>query len=771
MLRIACLVFVFVGLVSGAAHAADVSLQAADWQPFAGTGTLANASDSLPGVGDATVLDVGTAQGTGFGFVQAGYASRSMTGRYVRATLKAAGAFILYVRVRGSDGADYYLSYASFGRPAVAGANHYLDYTLSADFPARYGAYQVYTLDVQGDLARLAPGVNASWIRWVAARGAMRLGRLEVLSSVEYLTSDDDGDLLSGAAEDALGTSPFLFDTDGDGAADGLEAANVCGAPLDPAVPASPDADPEGDGLTTRTELFLGSDCATKASGGLSASYGWEPFFPSGSLPAGAAVTAAADGSLVVTHVQPSAFGVGVVSPPLNGRLRLPAYLNVARNEIRFAAKSAEPFYVYVRVRGSNGQQYYVAYSSGGGAASYGGGYAVLPLGTLGYTFNAAGFTTVSRNLSADLSSLLPGVTVSRILWVAVRGRLSLRDVVFPGGDVAPFATLDAACLTGGATPQLDLTAPDLNWTWNDPHVLKVGDEYWMYASATDAFVFPVRTYRLTSADGISWVRNPATPVLDDAPPGAWDAGGIETPAVVYFQGKYHLFYTSYPFMVGDPRHSALDYRVGHAVSTDGVTFTRVGTAPTVVPSGDDADASNDWYMYLTGEPGPVVFNGELYLYFTTVGIDYGLWASLQVIGLVRSADGVTFSPPELALKPDNTLYPRSLDWVGYSTPGAVVAGGGVHLFVDVANQPGGGNWRQLRLHHASSPDGRGAWVQDAAPLRSAGDFSWAVDEIHSPAAYLAGTQLRLYFAGHELDGSAPDHFGIGMMTCELAAP
>ena len=334
-------------------------------------------------------------------------------------------------------------------------------------------------------------------------------------------------------------------------------------------------------------------------------------------------------------------------------------------------------------------------------------------------------------------------------------------------------AKLIPANFSGGDIPQLDISGPDLNWTWNDPHVLKIGPaEYWMYASATDNFVFPVRLYRLTSTDGINWTRNPSAPILEDAAPGAWDAGGMETPAVVFFKGKYHLFYIGYQYPVNSPGYIANspgDFRIGHAVSDDGITFTRMAANPVVAPSGTtDTDQSNDWYAFIVGEPGPVVYNDEIYLYFTTVGVDAALATSLQVIGLTRSADGDTWSTPQLALKPDQTLYPRTADWVGYSTPQAVVLEGQVHLFVDVAHQPAGGSWLQLRLHHAYSPDGLTQWIQDSTFIRKAGDFAWAVDEIRSPAALLDGTTLRLYFAGHELNGIAPEHFAIGMMSCEL---
>lgn len=328
-------------------------------------------------------------------------------------------------------------------------------------------------------------------------------------------------------------------------------------------------------------------------------------------------------------------------------------------------------------------------------------------------------------------------------------------------------------CFSGGTTPQLDLTGPIANWTWNDPHVVRSGADYWMYASATNYFQFPVRLYRLTSTDAQTWSAGSSTPapILDVGASSTWDAGGVETPAVVQFKGAYHLFYTGYRYPIGDPMHAATDFRIGHATSNDGVTFTRIGTTPVVAPSASDADQTNDWYAFVVGEPAPVVVNGTLYVYFTALGADTEVNASLQVIGVVSTTDGVTWTAPQLALKPDQTQYPRADDWVGYSTPNALALADGVHLFVDVARQPSGGAWKQLRIHHARSVNGTTGWQQDATAIRSAGDFAWAVEEIRSPHALLDGTLLRLYVAGHELDGTQPDHFAIGMLTCDLGVP
>jgi predicted GH43/DUF377 family glycosyl hydrolase len=334
--------------------------------------------------------------------------------------------------------------------------------------------------------------------------------------------------------------------------------------------------------------------------------------------------------------------------------------------------------------------------------------------------------------------------------------------------ESAPGPTLDAskitpACFQGGTAPELQLGSGFAGADWNDPHVLKVGAEYWMFASSNLGFppapASPVQIYRFTSTDAVNWTLNPMTPVLTVAN-GQWDQGGNETPAVVSFGGKYHMFWTGYPD--GWPNLNSFNFRIGHATSMDGTTWTKDATF-LLGPSG----VSGDFNQYIVAEPGPVVFNNMLYLYFTAVGVDTGLSSSLQVVGVMTSADGVNWSsPPVLAFKPDQTVYPRGSNWVGYSTPNAVVIDGKVHVFVDVAND-GSGKWTQVALQHASSADGLTGWTQDTAPIRRLADFTWTAREIRSPAAFLDGTTLRLYFAGDDIGNT--NAWGIGQMTCSLA--
>ncbi|MCA9631368.1 MAG: hypothetical protein KC766_27105 [Myxococcales bacterium] len=303
--------------------------------------------------------------------------------------------------------------------------------------------------------------------------------------------------------------------------------------------------------------------------------------------------------------------------------------------------------------------------------------------------------------------------------------------------------------------------------TWNDPHVLKQSDgSYVMYASASSGFADPiiVSIYRLTSADARSWSLDPQTPVFE--PAGAMES--VETPSVVWFKGKYHLFITTYPDQ-GD----AFGYHLAHAVSDDGIAFS-LENERFVVPTGN----ANDFDGLIVGEPAAVVVGDELYVYFTAVGVDAGTMQSRQVIGLVTSMDGSTFSAPALALTPDPILYPRGDGYIGFSTPFAALIDGHVQLFSDVANDKHDdyydADWLQVALQLSVSVDGRSNFTQYPDPIFERGDFSWTKREIRSVAVLEDTDRVRMWFSGDEIvtrDGAGnlsfqPEVWGIGYAEC-----
>ena len=309
---------------------------------------------------------------------------------------------------------------------------------------------------------------------------------------------------------------------------------------------------------------------------------------------------------------------------------------------------------------------------------------------------------------------------------------------------------------------------------WNDPHVLYTNDQFIMYASSDNAWDGYVKIFRLTSPNGANWTLDPSTPVLTNSA-GQWDSQCVETPAVVYFQGNYHLFYTGYdvPYDysdVGDDGTAGTDdddsaakhFKIGHAVSPDGITFTKVSNV--VESTAPYAAVNSDFDQYIVGEPAPVVFSNKIYLYFTAVGAAAEVGTTWQTIGLV-TYDGSDWDTPRRVLTPDLTLYPRTSgdQYIGYSTPNAVIINNKVHLYCDVAlNDP----WTQVKLHHASSADGETGWTQDPASLYSRDDFTWTAAEIRSPSALVHNDRLYLYFAGHVL--SPAINLGIGLEIIDL---
>jgi hypothetical protein len=304
---------------------------------------------------------------------------------------------------------------------------------------------------------------------------------------------------------------------------------------------------------------------------------------------------------------------------------------------------------------------------------------------------------------------------------------------------------------------------------WNDPSVLEDNGQFVLYftTSVDKPFEPPILPFRAVSADGKSWRLDPDTPLVQAT---GTDFVAIETPSVIKFGGRYHMYFTGI-YKRPDPAPMA----IGHAVSDDGIHWT-VDPHPVLAATG----AASDWNGYLVGEPGAVVFDNQILLYFCATGARKGgKPPQLQTIGLARSTDGKTFGPPEMVLQ-QSELYPASEGYAGYSTPAAFVAGGKVHLVYDVAHFQSGGDpeWEQVALHHAVSSDGGKSFVQDKQPIFTRSDFNWTSGEILGPTVLVHGDEVMLWFGGHvrraDLGpmirrGIAGPEFGIGFATKPLS--
>lgn len=100
------------------------------------------------------------------------------------------------------------------------------------------------------------------------------------------------------------------------------------------------------------------------------------------------------------------------------------------------------------------------------------------------------------------------------------------------------------------------------------PCVLKVGDRWmmWYNGRGDDAFTGAIGI--ATSQDGLRWAKaNNGRLVLDPGGPGTTDETKVDHPAVVHFDGLFHMWYTA------GPRNS--QYRICYATSKDGYRWER----------------------------------------------------------------------------------------------------------------------------------------------------------------------------------------------------
>jgi len=186
----------------------------------------------------------------------------------------------------------------------------------------------------------------------------------------------------------------------------------------------------------------------------------------------------------------------------------------------------------------------------------------------------------------------------------------------------------DGITWTKDAMPAL---APQLSWEQpfceNDactnkvggtlePSVLVEGTTYKMWYAALGA-IGELPSFRIgfaTSSDGITWLRHP-DPVFTAGAPGTWDEVLVSHSHVVADPGGgYHLFYFGSSLADDQACNAAggcllTPGGIGHAFSSDGITWTRDPANPVV----DHDEAFTAWSV---GGPSALIEDGKLELWY-----------------------------------------------------------------------------------------------------------------------------------------------------------
>ena len=299
------------------------------------------------------------------------------------------------------------------------------------------------------------------------------------------------------------------------------------------------------------------------------------------------------------------------------------------------------------------------------------------------------------------------------------------------------------------------------NAQWNFPSVIFENEKFIMFLSANVGdFGEEVVPFRAGSSNGSNWDIHKNSLLASDRDPTSIDFNGIESPTVVRFNGLYHMYYTAVP------QNIVGSVSIGHATSENGIDWMKDQNNPVLAPSGEIAD----WNGIRVAEPGAVVVNNKLFLYFATEsasGSD-SIPANTSSIGLSISSDGYQFGPQQQILTVE-LPYSYADGFTGYGSPAAIYYNENVHLFYDVFyyNENENISLARVALHHASSADGVVDWIQDQEAIFTRNMFSWGKREIRAPTAVVRGNLLHLWFGGDDLI-SDNSRWGIGYATTNL---
>jgi predicted GH43/DUF377 family glycosyl hydrolase len=323
------------------------------------------------------------------------------------------------------------------------------------------------------------------------------------------------------------------------------------------------------------------------------------------------------------------------------------------------------------------------------------------------------------------------GRTVIRLICMCLAFALHLMPLALLA-QVAPrpyrvFQKTNQIVLDVGAKGKFDSTQAKY------PCVLKVGDQWWMWYNGRTDDRFTGSIGLATSDDGLQWTKqNDGDPIFEHGRPGTFDSTKVDHPAVLHFDGKFHMWYTA-----GDKDSR---YTIGYATSPDGRHWHRENNARPVLSAGARGRFDDQVVLH------PAVVredSGLLHLWYNGVGPQ----KSFRV-GHATSRDGIHWTRQNRGRA---VLEPSV---VGDFHEGYVynvfvmLEGGRFHMWYSAwaANERKTGP-NHNGITHAVSSNGD-QWEKDATPCITNG-AAGSIDEYASFACIIVkrGNEFWMYYS------------------------
>ncbi|SFB91967.1 Glycosyl hydrolases family 43 [Spirosoma endophyticum] len=267
-----------------------------------------------------------------------------------------------------------------------------------------------------------------------------------------------------------------------------------------------------------------------------------------------------------------------------------------------------------------------------------------------------------------------------------------------------------------------------------DPHVIRFKGRYLLYYSvpmgkdSTGADIWGIGIAK--SPDLTNWQKiGEMKPVAD------YEKKGLCAPSALVRDGNVHIFYQTY----GNGRKDA----ICHAVSADGLHFTRNATNPIFRP------ALSDWSCGRAIDAEVYKFKNQYFLYFATRDTSY----KIQQLGVAIAPATTNFNREDWKqVATDGPILKPELPWEGecIEAPSIIQRGNELVMFYAGAYN----NWPQ-QVGVASSTDGL-HWkrMQPEPFLKNGAPGSWNASESGHPHIFLDTTgKTYLFFQGNNDKG------------------
>ena len=237
-----------------------------------------------------------------------------------------------------------------------------------------------------------------------------------------------------------------------------------------------------------------------------------------------------------------------------------------------------------------------------------------------------------------------------------------------------------------------------------------------------------VLMWSVTAAAQTDWVLYEGNPVVPGVSADEWPGLVRYVEAVVEVHGTYHMFFT------GTAVDFGVDHEIGHATSSDGISWTMDSQNPVMTPETEGA-----WEV-------------ASYVSLAAVhdGTQFRMWyggcdsSGLCQVGMATSPDGSAWTRysenPVFEAGPVGSFDHRVV------MPATVIRRGALyHMWYGAAEEPT--LYTTYTIGYATSSDGV-TWVRHPTAVLEPGPSSWDGYQVFAPGVFFDGISYHMWYTG-----------------------